>query len=224
MWKNTASPGELPGENLVRAPVHLDIRELREAAFREPLRLVVHERARHQPRTPVRAGDEFDSRRAVYRVDGQPHRAVLYALDVVVRLVLVPWGRLAGARLLDQQVVVEESNLPGAHQLAGDRSGRGAAHELLVLRDPLPVAEVLEESAGVVRPACHERPLARLGEVALDPTLDERDLVGGKRAAHAHGAVPSKMLDSRRRHPPIACGKRKSRSGSKRRFTSTSLA
>ena len=49
---------------------------------------------------------------------------VLEAVDVVVRLVLVPRRRLARAGLLDEQVVVEEPDLPRAHQLAGDR-GRG---------------------------------------------------------------------------------------------------
>ena len=52
---------------------------------------------------------------------------------------------------------------------------RRGADELLELRDPVPVAEVLEEAPGVVRAAGDERALARLGEVALDPRLDERD-------------------------------------------------
>jgi hypothetical protein len=96
---------------------------------------------------------------------------------------------------LSQQVIVKEANLPGAHQLAGDRRSRGAAHELLVLWDPLPVAEVLEEAARIVRPARDERPVARLRKVALDSALDQRELVGRERGPHADGAVASKVLD-----------------------------
>src|SRR5262249_27274859 len=151
--------------------------QLLEAALRKPLRLVVHERPRHQPRPAVRARDELHGRLAVDGIDRHPHRAVLGALDVVVRLVLVPGRGLACTRLLDEQVVVEEPDLPRAHQLARDRGRWRRAHELLELRDPRPVAEVLEEAAWIVWTAGDERPLARLGEVPLDAPFDQGDLV-----------------------------------------------
>ena len=60
----------------------------------------------------MRAGDELDRRLAVDRVDGHPERADLPAVDVVVRLVLMPRRRLARRRLLHEHVVVEEAHLP----------------------------------------------------------------------------------------------------------------
>ena len=82
-----------------------------ERALREPLRLVVHERARHQPRAAVRAGDELERRRARDRIDRKPHRARLRAVDVVVRLILVPRRALRRPRLLHEHVVVVEPHL-----------------------------------------------------------------------------------------------------------------
>ena len=93
MWKNTASPGS-SAQPTIGASRSIDVGQLLEAALGEPLRLVVHERARHEPRAEVRAGDELERRLARHGVDGHPHAAGLAAVDVVVRLVLVPRRRL----------------------------------------------------------------------------------------------------------------------------------
>ena len=77
-------------------------------------------------------------------------------------------------------------------------AGRRVADEPLVLGDPVPVAEVLEEPAGVVGPAGDDAARAGVGEVALDAGGDQGDLVGRERAAHAHGAVAAVVVDQRR--------------------------
>src|SRR5207244_2961850 len=106
----------------------------------------------------MRAGDELERRCPRHRIDRNPHAAGLRARDVVVRLILVPLRPLDGARLLYEHVVVIEANARTSGELTCNRAGRRAAHELFVLRDPLPVAEVLEETARVVGPAGDQRP------------------------------------------------------------------
>src|SRR5436190_21893292 len=147
------------------------------------------------------AGDELRRRLAVDRIDRHPHRYVLRALDVVVRLVLVPGRLLPCTGFLDEHVVVKEAHLRRAHQLACDRGRRRLTDELLELGDALPVAKVLEEAPRIVRARCDERPLARLREVALDPALDERDLLGRERTADADRPVAPKVFVAA--HPPI---------------------
>jgi hypothetical protein len=154
----------------------------------------------------VRPRDELDRRLAGDRVDRHPHAAGLRALDVVVRLVLVPRRPLARAGFLDEQVVVEETDAARAHQAPRDLGRSRAADEQLVLRNALPVAEVLDEPAGVVRAARDERALARFAEVPLDPAPDELDFLRRERVAHAHGPVASERVDqlgSHLRHAAI---------------------
>jgi len=91
-------------------------------------------------------------------------------------------------------VVVGEAHLPRAHQLAGDRGGGRVADEFLELGNPLPVAEVLEEAARIVRPRRDERPLARLRQVAPDSPLEQCNLLGRERTADADGAVALEVL------------------------------
>ena len=117
----------------------------------EPPRLRVHEGAGHQPRP---GGSPPTNSSVASRATGSTGSHMLHvlrALDVVVRLVLMPGRALRRARLLHQQVVVEEAHALAAHQLAGDAPAARAADELLVLGDVLPVAEVLDEAARVVR-------------------------------------------------------------------------
>ena len=194
MWKNTASPGSSSQPRIaeVVGPA-VDVGQLGERAVREPLGLVVEERARHVPLAAVRAGDELQRRLARHRVDGEPHAGVLAAVDVVVRLVLVPRRALAGARLLDQHVVVVQPHRPRAHQLGGDGGDAGLPGEALDRRQPLPVAEVLDERAVVVgaRPLGERR---EVGEVGVDRLAGELDVLGRdapRRATHAR--APSRL-------------------------------
>ena len=99
------------------------------------------------------------------------------------------------ARLLHEHVVVIEADGARAHQLAGDRRGRRRPHDALELLQALPVAEVLEEAAPVVRPARDEHTLARLGEILLDRSLDAGELVSRERTADTDCAVPAERRD-----------------------------
>lgn len=56
--------GEVPAEDIPGAAIGLDIRQIRQAAFREPLRLAVEEAAWHQPRPKVRAPHELKGGRS----------------------------------------------------------------------------------------------------------------------------------------------------------------
>ena len=69
-------------------------------------------------------------------IDREPHAGVLAAFDVVVRLVLVPRRALAGAGLLDEDVVVVEPHRRRSHQLGGDRGDAGLPDEPLDRRQP----------------------------------------------------------------------------------------
>jgi len=102
---------ELPADHPEAIRLAVDIREIGEGAFREPLRLAVEERPRHVPGAEVRASHELERRRPADRVDWEPHADVLAAFDVVVRQILVPRRSLTRARLLDEDVVVVEPHL-----------------------------------------------------------------------------------------------------------------
>ena len=54
----------------------------------------------------MRSRNKFQRSLAIDRVDRNPHADILPSFNVVVRLVLVPWSRLVGTGLLDQQVIV----------------------------------------------------------------------------------------------------------------------
>ncbi len=144
---------ELPADDLEGRAVALDVGQLVERAVREPLRLVVHEGAGHEPRPEVRACDELERRRTRDRIDGSQ----------------------------TEHVVVVEAHAIGPHQLAGDRSGRRRANDLLELGQALPVAEVLEKPPRITRATRNQRSLARPREVRLDRRFDEIELLSRER-------------------------------------------
>ena len=147
----------------------------------------------------MRACNELERRRPRDRVDREPDRARLRPVDVVVRLILVPRRALRRPRLFHEHVVVVEPHLVGSHQLARDRGRRRVRRDTLDLAQPLPVAEVLEEAARIVRPARDEGALARLGEIerrspprrARDPR--PRTLPG--RRPHRRAGTPRQAPD-----------------------------
>ena len=65
-------------------------------------------------------------------------------------------------------------------------------------RQPLPVAEVLEEPSRIVRAARDKSAITWRGEVLLDRVLDERDLLGREGPSHAYRAVAAERLLKRR--------------------------
>ena len=112
----------------------------------------------------------------------------------------MPGRALRGLGLLDQEVIVIEAHVLAGHELARDvGSGRGT-DELLVLGDPLPIAEVLDEPALVALLAGHRDQGPGLGEVAGDAGPDELDLLGGEAAPDDDGSVAGIVGDGLRIH------------------------
>ncbi len=145
---------ECPAENVESIAGGLDIRQIGERALGEPFGLGIHERARHQPWPPVRAGHEFQSRFAIHRIGRDPEADVLPALDIVVGLILVPRRRLPGARLLGQHVIVVKPRA-ACFASAGPplRASGDVEDEAPVRGVVLPIAEILDEPARVIRTA-----------------------------------------------------------------------
>ena len=100
----------------------------------------------------MRPAHVLDGRLARDRIESDPEAYGLLPRHAVVGLVVVP-GRLDGrARLLDEDVLVEEPGMGGPHQGGRDGAGRALEHEPAELVEPVPVAVVLEEGrAPVVR-------------------------------------------------------------------------
>ena len=142
----------------------------------------------------MRSRDELQGRLECDRVDGSPERAVVEAVDVVVRLVLMPGSLLTCARLLHQHVIVVQPHV-AAHQVAGGVSSAGVDRDVAELRDALPVAEVLAEPARIVRLARHLESRTRVREIALDAAFDRRDLLGGEESPDHDNAVAVEVLD-----------------------------
>ncbi len=163
-------------------------------AVGEPLRLVVHERARHQPGAEVRAGDELERRGTRDRVDRHPDRAGLRPVDVVVRLVLMPRCPLRRARLLHEDVIVVEPDAPApisspAIAAAGDvrttcsSSGRRCQLQKSSKNRP--------GSSGRLATSARSLGAARFCSIAASASDDVRVR---ERAANADGAVATERL------------------------------
>ena len=107
----------------------------------------------------------------------------------------MPRAAVARARLLDQQVVVEHPHGRRAHQRAGDRGQRGALDRRGVLRDPLPVAEVLDERARVAGPRAVDGERAGSAQVALHARLEQRRRCSGSSTPRS-STTPSRRKSS----------------------------
>jgi hypothetical protein len=84
-----------------------------------------------------------------------------------------------------------------AHQLRRDLADPRAADHRLVVRDPRPVAEVLEEAARARVAAALDGALARLGEVPLDPRAQPLHLRLVEQPAHDARAIAAVVLRAR---------------------------
>ena len=94
----------------------------------------------------------------------------------------MPGSALLGLGLLDEEVIVIEPHVLARHEFASDRRSGRRADELLVFRDPLPVAEVLDEPSGVALLARYGDEGAGIRQVAVDARADEVDLLGREAA------------------------------------------
>ena len=183
---------DLPTHDGECSTVGLNVGQVLQAAFGEPLRLVVHEGARHEPWALVRTGHKLQRRSAGHRIDRYPHADVLHAVDVVVGLVLVPGRALAGSRLLHQHMVVVQPHGARLHQALRNQRQRCLAHKAAKLRDVLPVAEVLEEAARVIRPAGHFGARAGRGQVGVDAVAQQGHFIGREQLLDAQRAIAVK--------------------------------
>jgi hypothetical protein len=77
------------------------------------------------------------------------------SVDVVIRLVLMPWRALPRSAFLNQHVIVVEPDLAGSHQRGSDRGHPLVPGQPLDRRNLPPPAEVLGERAGILWAAGH---------------------------------------------------------------------
>ena len=180
----------------VLRPLGVEVGHELEAAVGVGVGDVVDEAPRHEPTPPaVRAGDELDPGRRRHRVQGHPEADALVAVDAVVGLVVVPGGDLPGPRLLHEHVLVEEAGRGRAHQPAGDAGQPRLEGDRPELGDAVPAAVVTEELPGPALGRVLLRPLARLGQVALDAGLEEGQPLRVQEARQEDGAIPGEGLD-----------------------------
>ena len=170
-----------PPADVVLGPIGVDVGDLREIARGELDLVALAEGRRPVVDAPaVRAGDELDGAvAAVDRIERDPDRGDLPALHRPVGLVLVPRRRMRRARLLHEELVVEEIGRAGAHQPRGDCRGRGVQGGGTELRIAPPHVHVAEEPAGVL-------PSAKL--VAFGPG-EARSRSTAARMRSTHGAI-----------------------------------
>src|SRR5258708_18876302 len=151
--------------DVVGVPGSLDVGNFGEAALGKPLRLSEQERAGYQPRSAVRAGDDLKAPTGGNRIDRVPG-AHAGAVDVVIRLVLMPRRALSGPALLDQHMIVVEPDLLGAQQRGSDGGYARVPGQALDRRDLLPPAEVLGKRPRIVGAAGY---LSHRPRVPQDP-------------------------------------------------------
>ena len=186
---------ECPAENPVPLALCFNIRQVGERAFREPAGLGIHEGTRHEPGPQMGACHELQRRLPCHRIHRNPEAAVLPSFDVVVGLILMPGRALARAGLLGQHVIVVEPRAVAAHQTAGYRRQGRFEYEAPVLPVFLPVAEILDELARVIRAARDLGTRAGLREVGVDPFAQLLDLCRTEQATHADRTVPLEVAD-----------------------------
>ena len=143
----------LPAENSIFVERGVDIGQIGQRTFRKPLRFGVHEGTRHQPRSQMRSGHELQCGFSVHRIDRNPKTHVLPALDIVIRLILMPGRDLPSMSFLGEHVVVVQTRSAAVHELRGGLGqGRGEDQAALVriVRQPQksPTAPWIARRAG----------------------------------------------------------------------------
>src|SRR6185437_5397597 len=146
--------------------------------------------------TQVRPGHELQRGFAIHWIDRNPEADVLAAFDVVVRLILMPGCRLPGGGLLGEHVIVIEPSRAAAHQPARGLGEGRFENKTPIVRILLPIAEVLDEAAGIIRAAGHFDARTRMGEVLVDAGTQHRHFVRPEQPADADRAVSPKAVDA----------------------------
>ena len=189
----------LPAREIELATPGGDVRDPIAPVAREEVGAVEPGRPEGAP-PAVRAAHVLHGGRARDRVEGDPEAHGLVPRHAVVGLVVVPRGLHRRARLLDKDVLVEETGMGGAHEGGRGFAGRAFEHEPPELLDPIPVAVVLEERRAPVGGAHGALEGARVGHHRRHPGPEGLH-PPAKRAAKHHGPARLELGDDGFRHP-----------------------
>jgi hypothetical protein len=131
---------------------------------------------------PGNSGEVFHRRGAcpADRIDRNPKADVLPALDVVVRLILMPGRGLARSGLLRKHVIVVETRRRALHQPARCCGERRVKNKAPIVGILAPVAKVLDEAAGIIRAARDFGARTGHGQIQLDAGAQLLDFIGTK--------------------------------------------
>src|SRR5258706_8228007 len=141
----------------------------------------------------MRAGDDLQAASGGNRIHRDPG-AHAGAVDVVVRLVLMPRRALPGPAFLDQNMIVIEPDLVGSHQRGRDRGHARVPGQPLDHRDLLPPAEVLSKRARVTWAAGYLGQRRGVSEDALDGRCRVHEFGGIENLPDADHAVPAECV------------------------------
>jgi hypothetical protein len=116
----------VPGEEFVALALGVEIGQRLEAWIgHRQVDAALPEEFRLEPAAPaMRALHVLHAGRAIDRIERQPQRDDLLAVDRIIRLVVMPGCAFARARLLHQQVIVIVDDLARAHEPGRDLARR----------------------------------------------------------------------------------------------------
>ena len=134
--------GEREAADVVGSAPSRDVGQRLEAGVLAVKRLGVEAGGREAAPPQVRAGDEFRAAVACHRIQRDPDRDILAAIDAVIGLVVVPGGGEFGAGLLHQHMFVEQAGMGRGHQRRRQLGTAGMGEEIAIGGDALPVAVI----------------------------------------------------------------------------------
>src|SRR4029453_18215953 len=181
----------VPGEEFVALALGIEIGQRLEAWIGDrQVDAALPEEFRLEPAAPaMRALHVLHAGRAIDRIERQPQRDDLLAVDRIVGLVVMPGRALARARLLHQEMVVIVDDLARAHEPGGNLARRRAIDKVARRRMALPELEVDEEEAGRALRRVEPDHGARTCHVGIDRLAQALDPVEGEGAAQADRAL-----------------------------------
>ena len=111
---------KLPAENTIFFRIFIDIWSIRKASFRKPLCLFFEESPWQIPVPLMRSGYEFKCPFKRYWINRNPKTDILHSFNIVVRLILMPWGPLFRSCFFNQHMVVKQTNLLRTHKFCSN--------------------------------------------------------------------------------------------------------
>jgi hypothetical protein len=116
----------------------------------------------------MRTCDKFERSFAWDRIDRNPKAYIVPAFDIIIGLILVPRRALHRSGLLGQHMIVMEANNPAGHQFRSDGRNLRIENDLAIMRVTLPVTEILNELAGIIRSTGGFRRSAGMRQIVVD--------------------------------------------------------